>query len=1155
MDIKGWLDKLRGTSDQKEKHRFEADIEGLNFFTTPALAGRIARGEAGNWITHQHIALSMLVEQGDAEVIPNGFIVSTEVAVQLDGDTRTLLELPPQWQGQIKADVKGETRASGFAVNLSVETANGSFTRSFDIIGPMFRLTEKQQFLLTPAQQLIFGAHQGHSDSDKTEYDNLKLLLALQKAQSFGANIDLGHFEKRDVKAPDAISIKAELDAKGNLILTPFMGQNASHEKISRVLGQLYSKKATALRVDDEIILFDEQKLKAIHEILKNRTVPKSKVKAFLDKPAAFIDASLVDLDLGFSLRVKGITNFKHAYFGETDGSGIDWFGQAASCGSVLPISKIADKIEDQTTLDDLKNDIENARKTGAQELEFSGTTYDISSPEMTAETLDKIEHKIQVGVTADESDEPDEGDVSDHGEDPEPEKGGVTVVDIKLNDEDLEIASPTVDKAIADILYPLEKLTWDNYARQPFPHQQVGVQWLVGLANQGDGGLLADDMGLGKTFMALSAIDQLYKLNSNSGVTRKPVLIVAPLSLLEIWKDEVGKTFTESPFKSIVILQSNADLNFYRTGGVEIRNQDAVEEGKAQIRYSLNVGKRFGPDRLDLDERLVITTYQTLRDYQFSLCLIDWGMVVFDEAQNIKNPNAQQTRAAKGLKADFKLIATGTPVENSLKDFWCLMDTACPGHLSHYQSFREAYVRPILRAAGDEIEEVRARIGRDLRLKVGSLMLRRVKEDNLKGLPQKTIYVGIEGDEWPFLESLKATMTSFQLDSYNAALAVQVEAETNQVLGCLQRLRDLSLHPRLADRGHIDTPDGKKQLAGLFDESAKMQSLVNTLEQIKQIKPHGEKCIIFAVNKRLQSFLSFALGKWFSLGPLSIINGDAKAIAKRVSVPTRKSMIVDFEAKDGFNLIIMSPVAAGVGLTVVGANHVVHFERHWNPAKEAQATDRVYRIGQEKDVNIYIPIVHHPDLESFDVNLHRLLSRKTLLKDAVITPEQVLPSPPGFGAGAFTPDHKIVQEDLSKISWEQFEALCGLLMAQKLGADSCLLTRSGSDYGADVVVTTGKDGCLIQCKHTKNASYEGYKAILEVQSARIKYENSVGAIFSTLIFMTNAKKLSTKIRNMAKEYGVDIISHGDLCKLLDVHHISFEQVLTLLKKKRLNVD
>lgn len=1154
MDIKGWLDKMRGVSDQKEKYRVDADLEGLNFSITPELSGQIARGETGNWITHQHIALSMLVEQGDAEIIPNGFIVPTEVAVKLDKDTRELLGLPPQWQGRIKADVRGVTSASGFAVNLSVETANRSFTSSFKIVGPILRLTEKQQFLLTPAQQLIFGAHQAHGDSDKTEYDNLKLLLALQKGQSFGADIDLGHFDKLNVKAPDAISITAELDASGNLILTPFMGQNASSEKISRVLGQLHSKKATALRVDDEIILFDEHKLNAIHEILKNRMVPKSKVKAFLDKPTAFIDASLVDLDLGFSLRVKGATAFKHAYFGETDGSGIDWFGQSASGDTVFPISKISDKIEDQATLDELKNDIDNAHKTGAQELEFQGRTYDISSPEMVSGTLERIENQIQGGVRIDEPGEPVENADSVDDETTDQEiKPETVVVDIDLNDEDLTIGSSTIDKVIADILYPLEELTWGNYARKPFPHQEVGVQWIVGLAvNKYEGGLLADDMGLGKTFMALSAIDQLYKFNKETTATLKPALIVAPLSVLEIWKDEVEKTFIDSPFKSIIILQSNADMRFYRTGGVEIRNQDAMEEGKAEIKYSLNVGEHFGQDRLDLPERLVITTYQTLRDYQFSLCMIDWGMVVFDEAQNIKNPNALQTRAAKGLKADFKLVATGTPVENSLKDFWCLMDTACPGHLSHYQLFRKNYVTPILQAAGDEVDDVRARIGRELRLSVGPLMLRRIKEDNLKGLPKKTIYVGIEGDEWIFLDPLKSTMNGFQLDSYNAALGAKVGAEGNQVLGCLQRLRDVSLHPRLGDRGRLDTPDGKKQLAGLFDESAKMQSLIHILEQIKQ---DGEKCIIFSVNKRLQLFLSLTLGKWFGLGPLSIINGDAKALARRASVPTRKSMIADFEAKEGFNIIIMSPVAAGVGLTVVGANNVVHFERHWNPAKEAQATDRVYRIGQKKNVSIYIPIVHHPELESFDANLHRLLSRKTSLKDAVITPEQVMPSPPGFAAGSFTPDHRILPEDLFNISWEQFEALCGLLMAQHLDADSCRLTRAGSDYGADVVVTSGKSGYLIQCKHTKKTSYDGYRAIQEVQSAKIKYENSVGVTFSSLFFMTNAKKLSVRTRNMAKEYGVDIISHDELCKMLDAHHVSFEQVLKFLKKKRLNVN
>jgi len=113
-------------------------------------------------------------------------------------------------------------------------------------------------------------------------------------------------------------------------------------------------------------------------------------------------------------------------------------------------------------------------------------------------------------------------------------------------------------------------------------------------------------------------------------------------------------------------------------------------------------------------------------------------------------------------------------------------------------------------------------------------------------------------------------------------------------------------------------------------------------------------------------------------------------AVQSKKEELTRKQLIGQFEAKAGFNIIIMSPVAAGVGLTVVGANHVVHLERHWNPAKEAQATDRVYRIGQTKDVHIYLPAVIHPEVDSFDVHLDRLLQGKLMLKDAVVTTEGV---------------------------------------------------------------------------------------------------------------------------------------------------------------------
>jgi len=167
---------------------------------------------------------------------------------------------------------------------------------------------------------------------------------------------------------------------------------------------------------------------------------------------------------------------------------------------------------------------------------------------------------------------------------------------------------------------------------------------------------------------------------------------------------------------------------------------------------------------------------------------------------------------------------------------------------------------------------------------------------------------------------------------------------------------------------------------------SGKLAVLLNLLDQIRTKR---EKVILFMVTKRLQHALKIWLDQIYQLD-VAIINGDTAAVAKKSDVLSRKQLIAVFEAKPGFNLLIMSPVAAGVGLTVIGANHVVHLERHWNPAKEAQASDRTYRIGQTRDVHIHLPAVKHPDHDSFDVHLDRLLRGKLMLKDAVVTPEAV---------------------------------------------------------------------------------------------------------------------------------------------------------------------
>ena len=204
----------------------------------------------------------------------------------------------------------------------------------------------------------------------------------------------------------------------------------------------------------------------------------------------------------------------------------------------------------------------------------------------------------------------------------------------------------------------------------------------------------------------------------------------------------------------------------------------------------------------------------------------------------------------------------------------------------------------------------------------------------------------------------------------------------------------------------------------------------------------------------------------------MAVINGDTKAVAKRKSDVTRRGLIEQFEAREGFGMMIMSPVAAGVGLTITGANNVIHLERHWNPAKEDQATDRVYRIGQSKDVSVFIPILHHPEHDSFDLHLHRLLAKKIDLKDAVVAPEIVTPE--SFqhtdilgrtsGQGTFPP---LSDQDLDLVGWEQFEAMVAELLC-RIFDGGAQLTPVSNDKGCDVVLVSTHGNLLAQCKQTK---------------------------------------------------------------------------------------
>src|SRR5699024_9948539 len=372
------------------------------------------------------------------------------------------------------------------------------------------------------------------------------------------------------------------------------------------------------------------------------------------------------------------------------------------------------------------------------------------------------------------------------------------------------------------------------------------GIAWAAGLMaaslDTGEnsiriqGALLADDMGLGKTFMTLVALRDFAARQREMRGEAKPILAVLPLSLIENWEDELKNAFDVPPFDDVVVLQSSRDQDRFKIDGRGAETQASADSLDDQgmvnaesLRLSLRVGASQKDRRLDKPGRLVLTTYQNLGRFQLSVGQVEGGAVVFDEAQQIKNPEILTSRAAKGLQADFKLLCTGTPVENSLRDIWNLLDTAQPDLLGDWSSFRERWIKSVEDASADE----QVARGRDLRDTIGRFMLRRTKEDNIDALPSKTVYTGLETDSsgsalkpgYEFDQRLSNEMPSAQRIAYDRVLQMH-RPRKGGALETIQRLKNVSLHPAtLEESGAAWDPD----------LSARVNGMVKVLDDIRE--------------------------------------------------------------------------------------------------------------------------------------------------------------------------------------------------------------------------------------------------------------------------------------------------------------------------------
>ncbi len=998
----GLLDKLLGRRPDADLNEFPT-VAGPGFdldyepdgvtFTTAAEAVESARAGAGaSRLRIQLLILEMLAEQGLAAPLTHGFrLPEDEVAALDDGDAE-MLGLPQVFTGTFRGGLIGATPSPAFRVRLQAVVDGHEVSAQRDgatvhVLGERYRLGPAALMALRAAD-----AHAALSKHQRGRIRNVQLLAELDAARKLAAgefggttdtsfHLDLAHLAEWHTVVPTKVGITVEQTADGSLDVSPDLGTGTDPDVVRERLHQLDAfpvGEGGVLHHEKTLVLLDPERRAGVEEVRRTPRIPVDQVPDFLRAPGDFLDPEVVYLDGGFGIRVEGIGLVAPVSFAQANETGIDWF---AAVQSLLPPQSLATKARTLPEHTELATSVEQAWQDGQAILTVDLDVVDIGDRSRVQEALQASRERLEaLGVATDDGVATDAG-----GEDFGAPSGKKVTVGMHIADAADRAAR---FRAQADAACPTAPVDYESLRRAPFPHQREGIEWMTGLmhtslddeysdAGRVQGALLADDMGLGKTFMTLVALREMLLAERAREGEALPVLAVMPVTLLENWLAEIEETFSSSPFGDVVVLQGDGLRHFRRRGAgpeTAVGEEDLDERGMVRAdvlraRTALRIGASAGPTRLDMPNRLVLTTYDTLRRYQISLGQVDWGVIVFDEAQTTKNPDILVTRAAKGLKARFKLLATGTPLENSLRDFWCLMDTAQPGLLGTWAEFRERWAAPIEAAAG----ETKRELGRDLRNAVGPFMLRRIKEDHLPDLPSKTIYRDNGVD-----------MPSVQLDAYDGALhrhRTELRETKGSALTTIQALAAVSLHPAAPGA----TP--MRSDAGGLAESARMIAAVAVLDQIRDL---DEKAIIFATNKKVQQRLSIWLGQRYGLF-VPVVNGDTAAYAPEGSSrDTRRGIIKGFEAADGFNLIIMSPLAVGVGLTVVGANHAIHLERHWNPAKEAQATDRVYRIGQRRPVHVYLPMALHPHRDSFDVNLDRLLQSKTNLKDAVLVPDVV---------------------------------------------------------------------------------------------------------------------------------------------------------------------
>ena len=463
-------------------------------------------------------------------------------------------------------------------------------------------------------------------------------------------------------------------------------------------------------------------------------------------------------------------------------------------------------------------------------------------------------------------------------------------------------------------------------------PYQQQGLSWLAFLDRFGLGGCLADDMGLGKTVQLIALLQ--HERQRAQGRVVGPTLLVCPMSVVGNWNRELHRFAPE-----LVV----------------------------HVHHGLDrpTGEKFVETALSSD--VVVTTYALVVRDKDSLERIHWRRVVLDEAQHIKNPPTKQTASIRALRTSHRIALTGTPVENRLSELWSILEFCTPGYLGTQGDFRKRFASPIERHKDRRQAE---------RLKnlVRPFVLRRLKTDPT-----------VISDLPPLVETRQhVPLTTEQAQLYDSVVNDMLNRVDNAegmkrrglVLSALVKLKQVCNHPAHFLRQGSDDENSQPMPILKPGEklSARSGKAMRLMEMVDELIAAGDRALIFTQYRQMGHLLVAMLRQELDTEALFLHGGTPQA--------KREMLIERFQSNDpACPIFVLSLKAGGVGLNLTAANHVFHFDRWWNPAVENQATDRAFRIGQHRTVNVH-KMISEGTLEE---RIDQMIEQKTELAQQII--------------------------------------------------------------------------------------------------------------------------------------------------------------------------